>query len=394
MTRGVAVFGATGSIGRSTLAVLAAHPDQFRLEVISAHDNVARLLDILNLHQPRHVVLTNPEHWETVKAYRQAFPQVAFHEGMSHLNALAQSPEVDIVVAAIVGAAGLRSTMAAVSAGKQVLLANKEALVMAGQLVMLEAKRTGACILPLDSEHNAIFQCLPKGYRTGEQIQGLEQLILTCSGGPFRTLDSASLSAVTPAMACQHPNWSMGAKISVDSATLMNKGLELIEACQLFAVEPAEIDVVVHPQSIIHSMVAFCDGSILAQLGSADMRIPIAFSLGYPTRFRIDVPRLNWRELRELQFEAPRHADFPAIEMARAAYESGADRPLVLNAANEMAVAAFLQGAIGFQQIMAIVAECLNRLPRQPISLVDDMILRDADVRALAKRLVEASTCS
>lgn len=394
MTRGVAVFGATGSIGRSTLAVLAAHPDQFRLEVISAHDNVARLLDILNIHQPRHVVLTNPEHWETVKTYRQAFPQVAFHEGMSHLNALAQSPEVDIVVAAIVGAAGLRSTMAAVTAGKQVLLANKEALVMAGQLVMHEAKRTGARILPLDSEHNAIFQCLPKGYQTGEQIQGLEQLILTCSGGPFRTLDSASLSAVTPAMACQHPNWSMGAKISVDSATLMNKGLELIEACHLFAVEPAEIDVVVHPQSIIHSMVAFCDGSILAQLGSADMRIPIAFSLGYPTRFRIDVPRLNWRELRELQFETPRHADFPAIEMARAAYESGADRPLVLNAANEMAVAAFLQGAIGFQQIMAIVAECLNRLPRQPISVVEDMILRDADVRALAKRLVEASTCS
>ena len=186
----------------------------------------------------------------------------------------------------------------------------------------------------------------------------------------------------------------MGAKISIDSATLMNKGLELIEACHLFAVQPAQVDVVVHPQSIIHSMVAFCDGSILAQLGAADMRIPIAYSLGYPTRLAIDVPRLNWRDLRELQFEIPRHADFPAIEMARAAYESGADRPLVLNAANEMAVAAFLNGAIGFQQIMTIVAECLNRLPRQPISVVEDMILRDADVRALAKSLVEASICS
>ena len=394
MTRGVAVFGATGSIGCSTLAVLAAHPDQFRLEVISAHDNMDRLLDILKTHQPKHVVLTNPEHWETAKTHRYRFPQVIFHAGMSCLNELAQSPDVDIVVAGIVGAAGLRSTMAAVTAGKQVLLANKEALVMAGSLVMREAQRTGARILPLDSEHNAIFQCLPKGYQTGESIQGLEQLILTCSGGPFRTLDASALKTVTPAMACQHPNWSMGAKISIDSATLMNKGLELIEACHLFAVQPAQVDVVVHPQSIIHSMVAFCDGSILAQLGAADMRIPIAYSLGYPTRLAIDVPRLNWRDLRELQFEIPRHADFPAIEMARAAYESGADRPLVLNAANEMAVAAFLNGAIGFQQIMTIVAECLNRLPRQPISVVEDMILRDADVRALAKSLVEASICS
>ena len=190
MTRGVEVFGATGSIGCSTLAVLAAHPDQFRLEVISAHDNMDRLLDILKTHQPKHVVLTNPEHWETAKTHRHRFPQVIFHAGMSCLNELAQSPDVDIVVAGIVGAAGLRSTMAAVTAGKQVLLANKEALVMAGSFVMREAQRTGARILPLDSEHNAIFQCLPKGYQTGEYIQGLEQLILTCSGGPFRTLDA------------------------------------------------------------------------------------------------------------------------------------------------------------------------------------------------------------
>lgn len=394
MTRGVAVFGATGSIGRSTLAVLQEHPDQFRLEVISAHDNVDRLAEILQSHQPRHVVMTNAAHWQSSTSLRSAFPRVCFHAGMEALNDLAADADVDLVVAGIVGAAGLQSTLAAVRAGKQVLLANKEALVMAGSLVMSEANRTGAIVLPVDSEHNAIFQCLPQPYRTGQQIPGLHQLILTCSGGPFRALSSEALRRVTPAMACRHPNWSMGAKISVDSATLMNKGLELIEACHLFAVAHDQIDVIVHPQSMVHSLVEFQDGSVLAQLGSADMRIPIAFSLGYPARLPMDVPRVQWHALRSLEFEQPRHDDFPAIEMARMAHAQGDDRPLVLNAANEIAVAAFLAGQFPFPGIMAIVEECLNRLPRQPISVVDEMIVRDAEVRALAKQLVETSACS
>ncbi|NBS11726.1 MAG: 1-deoxy-D-xylulose-5-phosphate reductoisomerase [Gammaproteobacteria bacterium] len=394
MRRGVAVFGATGSIGRSTLAVLREHPDQFRLEVISAHANLERLNEILRVHQPRHVVITQSDQWKASQSLRAAFPAVVFHAGMEALNDLAAMPEVEIVVASIVGAAGLRSTLAAVRAGKQVLLANKEALVMAGTLVMAEAARTGAIILPVDSEHNAIFQCLPHAYRTGQTIPGLHQLILTCSGGPFRTLETQALQHVTPEMACQHPNWSMGAKISVDSATLMNKGLELIEACHLFAVAHTQIDVVVHPQSVVHSMVEFQDGSVLAQLGSADMRIPIAFSLGYPARLSIDAPRIQWQDLRTLEFESPRHEDFPAIELARASYAEGDDRPLVLNAANEIAVAAFLSGQIRFPEIMAITLECLNRLPRQPISVVDEMIVRDAEVRGLAKQLVEISVCS
>jgi len=259
---------------------------------------------------------------------------------------------------------------------------------------MQAARQTGAILLPLDSEHNAIFQCLPDGYRTGETIPHLMRLILTCSGGPFRSTPADQFHSVTPAMACHHPNWQMGAKISVDSATLMNKGLELIEACHLFGVDEAQVDVVIHPESVIHSLVEFDDGSLLAQMGTADMRIPIAFALGYPQRLQLDVPRLDLTQLGRLHFEAPRHADFPAIEMARVAFREGGDRPLVLNAANEAAVAGFLAERIPFTQITAIVSECLNRLARQPISVVDESIVRDAEVRSLAHQLMGRSACS
>lgn len=392
MSLGVALFGATGSIGDSTLSVIEAYPDRFHLEVVSAHHSVDKLLDIIRRFAPKHVILTDTSQADLLlsRLPHDFKGSVAF--GDIALTEAAVASEVDVVMAAIVGGAGLASTWAAVNAGKRVCLANKESLVMAGSLMMADAKRTGAMLLPIDSEHNAMFQCLPEHYRTGEPIAGLQQLILTCSGGPFRTWSGRKMAKASINDAIAHPIWSMGKKISVDSATLMNKGLELIEATHLFQVPESAIEVVIHPESTVHSMVEFMDGSILAQLGSPDMRIPIAHALGFPNRLSIDVERLSLTSLKCLNFEAVDHARFPSLTLARQASDAGGDRPIVLNAANEIAVSAFLDGRISFPRITALVSECLNRLPQQPISCLEDVLMVDTLCRQAALDWMQEGT--
>ncbi len=392
MSLGVALFGATGSIGDSTLSVIEAYPDRFHLEVVSAHHSVDKLLNIIRRFAPKHVILTDTSQADLLlsRLPHDFKGSVAF--GDIALTEAAVASEVDVVMAAIVGGAGLASTWAAVNAGKRVCLANKESLVMAGSLMMADAKRTGAMLLPIDSEHNAMFQCLPEHYRTGEPIAGLRQLILTCSGGPFRTWSGRKMAKASINDAIAHPIWSMGKKISVDSATLMNKGLELIEATHLFQVPESAIEVVIHPESTVHSMVEFTDGSILAQLGSPDMRIPIAHALGFPNRLSIDVERLSLTSLKCLNFEAVDHARFPALTLARQASDAGGDRPIVLNAANEIAVSAFLDGRISFPRITALVSECLNRLPQQPISCLEDVLMVDTLCRQAALDWMQEGT--
>ena len=388
MTIGVAVFGATGSIGESTLSVIAEHPDRFRLEVVSAHTSIDKLIRVIERFKPGHVILTDPSQECALmeRLPKQFKGSLAFDE--SSLIEAANATEVDVVMAAIVGSAGLRSTYAAVSSGKRICLANKEALVMAGDLMIAEAKKSGAVLLPIDSEHNAMFQCLPESYLVGEQIVGLQQLILTCSGGPFLNWSTGDLTRVTPAQAVTHPNWSMGRKISVDSATLMNKGLELIEATHLFGVSENIIDVVIHPESLIHSLVEFIDGSMLAQLASPDMRIPIAHALGFPERLRINVERLSLTELSGLHFETVRHDAFPALNLARKASVEGDDRPIILNAANEIAVEAFLNDQISFTEITEITADCLNQIAKQPVSSINDVLSLDNMCRTIAQSFI------
>jgi 1-deoxy-D-xylulose-5-phosphate reductoisomerase len=384
MTTGVALFGATGSIGESTLSVIEAHPERFHLEVVSAHSSVDKLVRIIERFQPKHVILTDQTQ---ANALMERLPKsfngsLAF--GEHSLAEAACASEVDVVMAAIVGGAGLISTYAAVSAGKRVCVANKEALVMGGELMMAEAEAKGAMLLPIDSEHNAMFQCLPESYVVGQPIAGLKQLVLTCSGGPFREWSIDAMAAATPDQAVAHPNWSMGRKISVDSATLMNKGLELIEATHLFNMPERAIDVVIHPESTVHSLVEFVDGSMLAQLGSPDMRIPIAHALGFPERLDINVERLNLTKLSKLHFETVNHDAFPALALARQASTEGGDRPIILNAANEVAVDAFLNELIGFTEIAELVSDCLNQIARQPISSIDDVLSIDRMSRQTA----------
>lgn len=384
MTTGVALFGATGSIGESTLSVIEAHPERFHLEVVSAHSSVDKLVRVIERFQPKHVILTDQTQ---ANALMEKLPKsfngsLAF--GEHSLSEAACASEVDVVMAAIVGGAGLVSTYAAVSAGKRVCVANKEALVMGGELMMAEAEAQGAMLLPIDSEHNAMFQCLPESYVVGQPITGLKQLVLTCSGGPFREWSLDAMAAATPDQAVAHPNWSMGRKISIDSATLMNKGLELIEATHLFNVPESAIDVVIHPESTVHSLVEFVDGSMLAQLGSPDMRIPIAHALGFPERLDINVERLNLTKLSKLHFEAVNHEAFPALALARQASAEGGDRPIILNAANEVAVDAFLNQHIAFTEITELVSDCLNQIGRQPISSIDDVLSIDRMSRQIA----------
>ena len=387
MTKGVALFGATGSIGKSALMVIEAHPDQFHLEVVSAHNSVDKLISVIERFRPKHVILTDESRSnELIDQLPISFNgSLAF--GEHSLVEAASGSEVDIVIAAIVGSAGLISTFAAVCSGKVVCIANKEALVMGGELIMSEAKKNGATLLPIDSEHNAIFQCLPHAYTAGQDIKGLRRLILTCSGGPFRTWSIDRMSKATPEQAVIHPNWSMGKKISVDSATLMNKGLELIEATYLFSVDESKIDVVIHPESKVHSLVEFIDGSILAQLGNPDMRIPIANVLGFPGRLAIDVQQLSLAQIGSLNFEVVNNEQFPALSLARWASRQGEDRPIILNAANEVAVNAFLSGKIGFNDITVLASECLNQIQSQSISCMDDVINADRVCRRLAVNL-------
>ncbi len=358
----VAVLGSTGSIGMSTLDVLAKHPDRFEVSVLAASASDGRLLEQCLRHRPRVAVLQSTEAAARLQAALLAEGvRIEVLCGPEALAGCAAAPDVDIVMAAIVGAAGLPSTLAAAQAGKRVLLANKESLVVAGPILLEAARTHGATLIPIDSEHNAIFQCLPPSLETGRRVPGVRRILLTASGGPFLRAPREQMARATPEQACAHPRWNMGRKISVDSATLMNKGLELIEACLLFGMEPSQVEVVVHPQSIVHSLVEYVDGSILAQLGNPDMRTPIAHALGWPERIASGVQSLDLAMAARLEFEAPDVGRFPALRLARSAAEAGGTAPAALNAANEVAVAGFLNGRLDFLGIPRLIESVLER---------------------------------
>jgi 1-deoxy-D-xylulose-5-phosphate reductoisomerase len=383
----VAVLGSTGSIGVSTLDVLARHPQRFAVQALSAHRNIQPLLEQCLQHRPAFAVVATPAdaEWLAEQLQRHGL-STAVLSGEAGLCSVAAHPQVDAVMAAIVGAAGLPCTRGAARAGKRIMLANKEALVMSGPLFM-EAVRAGkATLLPVDSEHNAIFQC-----SAGEQSQGIRRILLTASGGPFLRTPRAQLAAVTPEQACAHPRWVMGRKISVDSATLMNKGLELIEACLLFNVPAAQVEVVVHPQSIVHSLVEYCDGSMLAQLGNPDMRVPIAHALGWPQRIGSGVESLDIVKVGRLDFEAPDLQQFPCLGLARQAAEVGGTAPTILNAANEVAVEAFLQRRLGFLEIPRVIEDVLSKYPTGRVTCLQDVMVADAEARRVAEMAVASA---
>jgi len=390
-TINVAIFGATGSIGQNTLDVIARHPDRFSVFALAAQRNVALLKQQCLQFKPRYAALAD------VNAANQLRTELRAENcatevlaGVQALDELASHADVHSVMAAIVGAAGLSSTLAAARAGKRILLANKESLVMAGQLFMNAVHSGGAQLLPIDSEHNAIFQCLPDSRLATQRAQaGIKRLLLTASGGPFLRTPASELHDITPEQACAHPRWTMGKKISVDSATLMNKGLELIEASLLFAMSPASIDVLIHPQSIIHSLVEYVDGSMLAQLGNPDMRTPIAFALGWPDRIASGVESLNLIQLSKLEFEAPDEARFPGLRLAKQAADAGHSAPAVLNAANEVAVAAFLAGHIRFMHITEIISEVMQTHAIQSLPTLDAVLEVDQMARHHAQRIIQ-----
>lgn len=384
--RRVAVLGATGSIGTSALDVVARHPRRLRATVLAAGSRVDALVALCRTHRPLHAVIGDEALYPALRdGLRDAGLDTVAHAGDAALEALVAGEDCDTVVAAIVGAAGLPSTLAAARAGKRLLLANKESLVLAGELLMEAARAGGALVVPIDSEHNAIFQCLSAGAGSGKPGAGeLRRIVLTASGGPFRGRDRASMRDVTPAQAVAHPKWSMGPKISVDSATLMNKGLEVIEAHHLFGLPGERIDVLVHPQSLVHSLVDFIDGSTIAQLGLPDMRTALAVGLGWPERIASGVAGLDLLAHGRLDFEAPDLDAFPCLRLAYAALAAGGTAPAVLNAANEVAVSSFLQGRIGFLSIPALVEHCLDALPAQAAGSLDALLAADAAARALA----------
>ena len=390
--QGITVLGATGSIGVSTLDVLARHPERFRVVALAAHRSVDRLLAQCLQFKPRYAVLASPEAAAAfaVRA-REILPELTVLAGEEGLATVASLPEVDQVMAAIVGAAGLRSTLAAVRAGKRVLLANKEALVMAGRLFMEEVRVYGAEILPIDSEHNAIFQCLPNGVG-GLTENGVRRILLTASGGPFRTWSLEALAEATPEQAVAHPNWVMGRKISVDSATMMNKGLEVIEACWLFNIPPERVEVLIHPQSVVHSMVEYEDRSILAQLGNPDMRTPIAHALAWPKRIESGVPSLDFWTMKALHFDPVDHGRFPCLGLAYQALRRGGTAPTVLNAANEIAVQAFLERQIRFTDIARVVEATLTALPVQEANDLSAIFEADALARSSAMSSIQNKT--
>lgn len=391
MTQAVCILGVTGSIGQSTLKVLEQHPDQYNVFAVSAYSRLDELLKICKQHRPKVVVVPNEKALELKQLFNQEnLINIEILTDQSGLIAIAEHNDVDIVMAAIVGAAGLLPTLAAVKAGKRVLLANKESLVMSGDIMMQAARQHGALLLPVDSEHNAIFQSLPHDYldaeRTGQPQLGVSQILLTASGGPFLNHTLDQLKDVTPQEACKHPNWSMGQKISVDSATLMNKGLELIEACHLFSISEHFVTVVVHPQSIIHSMVQYVDGSTLAQMGNPDMCTPIAHALAWPKRLKTDVPALNLFDVAHLNFQSPDIIRFPALDLARQAMRAGGLAPTVLNAANEVAVAAFLKQQIGFTQIPQVVDYALQNVQNAKAENIDIILHTDMIARQIAEK--------
>ncbi|MFO8047056.1 MAG: 1-deoxy-D-xylulose-5-phosphate reductoisomerase [Halomonas sp.] len=385
----VTVLGATGSIGTSTLDVIARHPERYRIHALTAHRSREPLLALCLTHRPAVAVLGEEGDAAWLRA-RLAEADVAtvVESGPSALVAVAEASDVDVVMSAIVGAAGLLPTLAAVHAGKRVLLANKEALVMSGALFMEAVAKSGATLLPIDSEHNAIYQCLPSEHRGGLARHGVTQLLLTASGGPFRGWSATALEQVSPDQACAHPNWSMGRKISVDSATLMNKGLELIEACWLFDARPDQVQVVVHPQSVIHSMAAYSDGSVIAQLGNPDMRTPIAYGLSWPDRIEAGVAALDLFQVARLDFEPPDEIAFPCLRLAREAMAAGGTSPAILNAANEVAVEAFLDGRLSFTGIADLVARVQDAEPCDAVCDLEAVLEADAGARRAAIALL------
>jgi 1-deoxy-D-xylulose-5-phosphate reductoisomerase len=394
---GVAVLGSTGSIGESTLDVVARHPDRFRLVAIGANRNAAKLAEQIARYRPAYAALAD----ETAAGeLRELIGGTARSQstrilaGAGALTEIAALSEVDAVMAAIVGAAGLRSTLAAARAGKRLLLANKESLVMAGPLLMEAVRAGGAVLLPIDSEHNAIFQCMPHNMRIGSTPPGVRRVLLTASGGPFRDWTREAIATATPEQACAHPNWVMGRKISVDSATLMNKGLELIEACLLFGLTPQQVDVVVHPQSIVHSAVEYLDGSVLAQLGSPDMRTPIAHALAWPDRIVSGVDFLDLVRTARLDFRAPDPDKFRCLALAQAAARAGGLTPAVLNAANEVAVQAFLDRRLNFLDIATVIETVVARSGGGVVGSLEDVLAADADSRQRAHERVFGSRFS
>jgi len=388
VTNRLAVFGSTGSIGVSTLDVAGRHRDRFEVVALAAARNHHRLLEQCIVHRPRVAVMNDAAAARELEAAlrRTGVPTIVAH-GDDALVDVARSAEVDTIMAAIVGAAGLPSTLAAAAAGKRVLLANKESLVVAGPLLLEAARGGGATLIPIDSEHNAIFQCLPAP-AAGHGSAAVRRILLTASGGPFLRASRQQMAAATPDAACAHPRWQMGRKISVDSATLMNKGLELIEACLLFGMEPDRVEVVVHPQSIVHSLVEYVDGSVLAQLGNPDMRTPIAHALGWPERIASGVESLDLVATARLDFEAPDEGRFPALRLARSAAEAGGTAPIVLNAANEVAVAAFLSGSLGFLGIADLIDGVLDGQAATPVKSLSDVLAADQAARALAESML------
>jgi 1-deoxy-D-xylulose-5-phosphate reductoisomerase len=387
----LAILGSTGSIGASTLAVVDRHPDRFEVVGLSADRQVERLFEQCRRYRPRFAAMADEAAAGQLRLkIREAGLNCEVLSGAAALERIAAAPEVDAVMAAIVGSAGLRSTLAAARAGKQLLLANKEALVMAGGLLMDAVAASGAMLLPIDSEHNAIFQALPRDFDGSLQRAGVKKLWLTASGGPFLRMARELLDNVTPQQACAHPKWSMGPKISVDSATLMNKGLEVIEASFLFKANPAQIEVVIHPQSIVHSLVEYVDGSMLAQLGNPDMRTPIAHALAYPERIDAGVQSLDLRAIGSLQFERPDLDRFPCLRLAYRALEAGGNAPIALNAANEVAVASFLSGRLAFARIAGLVEEVLARITPGRVRTLEDVLACDAQARIAAAQQVGA----
>ncbi len=389
----VTLLGSTGTIGVNTLDVVARHPTLFQVFALAAHGNFERLVDQCERFKPRYAVLCDErkiDACEQLLRARDIPTELLF--GADGLERVVSDARTDIVMAAIVGAAGLKSTFAAACAGKRVLLANKEALVMSGKLLMDAVREHHAELLPIDSEHNAVFQVLPAVRGRDLAQVGVKKIILTASGGPFRTMRRADLARVTPSQAVKHPNWVMGKKISVDSATMMNKGLEMIEACWLFDTTPDHVEILIHPESIIHSMVSYCDGSVLAQMSNPDMRIPIAYGLGYPARIDAGVAELDLAKIAKLNFESLVQDQFPCVRLAYDAMASGGTATAVLNGANEVAVEAFLREELPFRSIPKVIDFALKEIKAARVHQLDDVMRADRDARSVAQDWIRSYT--
>jgi len=388
--KGITVLGSTGSIGVNTLDVVLRHPDKYHVKALTANTNIQILLEQCIKHKPEFAVMVDADAATRLEQeLKNKASEVTVLSGIDGLLKVVELADVDYVMAAIVGAAGLLPTLAAAKASKRVLLANKEALVMSGKLFMDTIEQNHAELLPIDSEHNAIFQCMPSGFNKDVEKSGVKQVLLTASGGPFRTTPLDQLSAMTPEQACAHPNWVMGRKISVDSATMMNKGLEVIEACWLFHVKPDFIQVVIHPQSVIHSLVEYNDGSVLAQLGNPDMRTPIAYGLAWPERIDAGVERLDLFDIARLDFVAPDEKRFPCLRLAREAMQQGGTSSAILNAANEVAVNEFLQKRIRYTDIVRIIESVLENVTQHEATSLEIILEDDKLARESAMHIVE-----